>query len=623
MIDLQTPLVAVTPGAGVLDDILHLGPMMIVAAWALLLLVTDAFAGPGRRLFQRRLAIVGLGIAAVVAAAQFGNWMYDGGELVFGKFLVVDHFALLLDMAILVIAAGVIAFGGDYARSHRFEYGEHETLVLIAAFGMMTLVHAADLVAIFLGLETMSIAVYVMVGARWNSRASSEAALKYFIMGAFSSGMLIMGIALLYGATGVTALADLGPEVTRIFHGWMASQPYVDLVLAPQGAPVDAVRDASDHAITGFAPVALFFPGMLFVLGALLFKVSAVPFHMWTPDAYEGAPSPTTAFMAAAVKIGGFAVVLKLFVAVFNVPRLVTAPYGWTSVVSIIAFATMTIGNLAAVKQTNVKRLLAYSSVAHVGYLLVGVVAAASFYGQGHFTGTLKSADQLVWSRDTGDMAVASILFYLLVYAAATLGAFACVSWFGANKKEGLAAHEWSGVALRHPGMALGLTICLLALMGMPPTAGFFGKLFVFRSAFENDNWLLRALVVAALLNSVVGAYYYLRLIVAMYFRPPPVREIETLQGRGAPMVVGVAATLSLVMAVFAGPIMKRCQLAAAGFAYAPGEAKADWVDTLRKRWETEDAEAEEAAARPPGAAQDEKPAGDGHDELVTDDAAG
>jgi NADH-quinone oxidoreductase subunit N len=590
MIGLFT-LVGITPGAGVLDDILHLGPMMIVAVWALLLLVTDAFAGPGRRRFQRRLAVVGLALATVVAAAQFGNWTYDGGMLVFGKFLVVDHFALLLDMAILLIAAAVIAFSGDYARSHRFEYGEHETLVFIAAFGMMTLVHAADLVAIFLGIETMSIAVYVLVGARWNSRASSEAALKYFIMGAFSSGMLIMGIALLYGATGVTALADLGPAISRIFHGWMASQPYVDIVLAPQGAPVDAIRDAGDQAITGFAPVALFFPGMIFVLGALLFKISAVPFHMWTPDAYEGAPSPTTAFMAAAVKIAGFAVLLKLFVAVFNMPRLVTAPYGWTSVVAIIAFLTMTVGNLAAVRQTNVKRLLAYSSVAHVGYLLIGVVAAASFYGQGHFTGTMKTADQLIWSRDTGDLAVASVLFYLIVYAVATLGAFACVAWFGANKKEGLAAHEWSGVGLRHPGMALGLTICLLALMGMPPTAGFFGKLFVFRAAFENDNWLLRALVVAALINSVVGAYYYLRLIVAMYFRPPPAREMETLQGRGAPLVVALAATLSLAIAVFASPVMKRCQLAASGFAYAPGEAKADWVDTLRTRWETQETE--------------------------------
>jgi formate hydrogenlyase subunit 3/multisubunit Na+/H+ antiporter MnhD subunit len=317
---------------------------------------------------------------------------------------------------------------------------------------------------------------------------------------------------------------------------------------------------------------------------------------MWTPDAYEGAPTPTTGFMAAGVKIGGFAALLKIFVGTFATQRLATAPYGWTSVVAIIALATMIIGNFAAVKQTNVKRLLAYSSIAHVGYLLVGVVAAANFYGHAFAIGSLRPADQIEWSRLTGDFSVAAVVFYVLTYAVATLGAFACVSWHGANKQEGVTAHEWSGLAQRHPAMALGLTVCLLSLMGMPPTVGFFGKLGLFRAALENDNMVLRVLVVAALVNSVVGAYYYLKLIVAMYFRPSPGTEIGTLPGRGARVVVGICAVTVLALGIGADAAFRRAELASAGFAFAAGsEARADRVEKLRDKWDAQD-EAADAA---------------------------
>ena len=589
-----------------LENIGHLAPMMIVAFWSLLHLLADAFAGPGMRRFQRRLALVGLALAAAVAASQFGKIEYDDGTLVFSGFLVVDQFSLLLDLGLLAVAAAVVGFGGDYARAHKFEYGEQESLVLIAVFGMMILGHAADLIALFLGIETMSIAVYVLVGARWNNRRSAEAAMKYFLVGAFSSGLLLMGIALIYGATGGTSFIDVSHGIKNVFREWLEVQPLVaDIEAQTVSASVRAQVEA--RVVLGIAPAALAIPGILLTLTGLLFKISAVPFHMWTPDAYEGAPSPATGFMAAGVKIGGIAALLKLFVGVFYLKRLVASGYAWTNIVSVLALVTMLVGNLAAVRQTNVKRMLAYSSVAHVGYILVGVVAAASFYGSGMRTSAGASVDQLGWAHEMGDTAVASVLFYVLSYAVATMGAFACVSLLGGRGREASQSHEWSGLAQRHPAVALAMTVSLLSLMGMPPMAGFFGKLFVFKSALTHTSIWLRVLVIIALVNAVIGAYYYLRLIVSMYFRPAPADPVGLIPGRGAIAVASIAAAASIALGVGAEGLMRRTQLAASGFVYPPGVgAKAEWVDKLRARWEAADEAAalaemaeDEAAAEP------------------------
>ena len=559
-------------GGQTLADLVHLAPMVVVALWALLLLAADAFSGPGTRGFQRRIAWIGLLFAGVAGWSQLGDAQYDAGVAVFSDFLVVDPLSILLDLTVLAVTAGAVAFAGDFARSHRFEYGEQESLLLIAAFGVMILNHANTLLAMFLGIETMSIAVYVMVGARWNSRRSPEAALKYFIMGAFASGLLVMGIALIYGASGTLSLPEMGARASAALTGkggWGAVLK--DVIALERGgmgaAAADAVRD---RAIVGFAPAALLIPGVLLVTAALLFKVSAVPFHMWTPDAYDGAPTPTTGFMAAAVKIGGFAALLKFLVASLPMGRLVHYPYGWATVVAVLAILTMTVGNLAAVRQTNVKRMLAYSSVAHVGYLLVGVIAAALFYVD-KAGGAMTQVDQQVWARGNGDLAVASVLFYLVVYAIATLGAFACVAFYGSDKREATGLHEWAGMARRHPGMALGMTVCLLSLMGMPPIAGFFGKLSVFRVAMTSGDPMLRWLVIAGVVNAVIGASYYLRIIVAMYFRAPLQTEVEVLPGRGVRGVVGVAAVLSVAAGIGAQPLLDQCEVAAAGTGYRPG----------------------------------------------------
>jgi hypothetical protein len=303
---------------------------------------------------------------------------------------------------------------------------------------------------------------------------------------------------------------------------------------------------------------------MLLITAALLFKVSAVPFHMWTPDAYDGAPTPTTGFMAAAVKIGGFAALLKFLVATLATSRLVHAPYGWATVVAVLAMLTMTVGNLAAVRQRNVKRMLAYSSVAHVGYLLIGVVAAALFYVD-KAGGNFVAVDQATWSRSNGNLAVASLLFYLVTYAIATVGAFACVAFHGAHKQEATGLHQWSGLARRHPGIALSMAICLLSLMGMPPIAGFFGKLGLFRVAMTSGDPMLRWLVIVGVLNSVVGAAYYLRVIIAMYFGSAPQAEVPVLEGRGVRVVIAASAVLSVLAGVGAEPLLDRCRIAAAG----------------------------------------------------------
>ncbi|MEM6295796.1 MAG: NADH-quinone oxidoreductase subunit N, partial [Myxococcota bacterium] len=566
-------------GAQALADAVHVAPMLLVALWSLLQLAADAFSGPGARGFGRRLAFVGLTLALAAAGAQLGDVAYDDGVRVFSGFLVVDPFSVLLDVAVLVITAGTIAYAGAYARAHRFEYGEQEALLFIAAFGVMMLGHAGSLLAVFLGIETMSIAVYVLVGARWNSRRSPEAALKYFVMGAFASGLLLMGIALLYGATGTMSLHTLAERGSQVLSGsktsWAAVAPEARALGAGTVPPAafDATRD---RVIVAFAPAALLIPGVLLTLCGVLFKISAVPFHMWTPDAYDGAPTPITGFMAAAVKLGGFAALLKLFLSTFPVPRLVHAPYGWATTLGVIALLTMTVGNLAAVRQNNIKRLLAYSSVAHVGYLLIGVIAAAVFYVD-RSGGTLTELDQVTWSQGNGDLAVASVLFYLLTYAVATMGTFACVAFqqmrAGSRTREASGLAGWSGLAQRHPGVALAMTVCLLSLMGMPPLAGFFGKVSVFKVAMTSGDPFLRWLVVAGVVNAVIGAAYYLRIIVTMYFKP------STGEAQGQPLtsslgvraVLIAAALLSVVSGVGAQALMDRCQVATAGFRYRHG----------------------------------------------------
>jgi NADH-quinone oxidoreductase subunit N len=437
-----------------------------------------------------------VGVASCVAALAMlvAQWP-DAAQpqTHFQGMLVVDRMSLYLDGAFVTAALLTLLFSPPYLREQGFEFGEFYAMVLFGAAGMMMVAHATHLVSLLIGIETMSLAAYILTGCWRRSLRSSEGAMKYFLMGAFATSFLVYGMALVYGTTGgELSYAGIAGKV-----GQAAKSP-------------------------------LFYLGEYFLLVALAFKVAAVPFHMWAPDAYEGAPTPVTGFMAAGVKAAAIGGTVRLLDTAFANPILVYDFTGWASVLSVLAVATMTLGNLAALRQENVKRLLAYSSVAHAGYILIGVVAAG--------------------------LGVASarpaVLFYLVAYTFTTLGAFGVVAWIGNRNDERLYIDDWAGLASARPGVALSMTIFLLSLGGIPPTGGFFGKFYIFRSAMESPQ--LYWLVVAGVLNSVVSIYYYLRIVVAMYFRDP-LRPLAPTDGASLRAGLLLTAIAVVLLGVFPG----------------------------------------------------------------------
>ena len=390
-------------------------------------------------------------------------------------------------------------FAGGYLPEHGLERGEFFPLLLFSTVGAMALAAAGDLLSLFIALETMSLGVYCLVGLRRGSPRASEAALKYYLLGSFAAAILLFGGALLYGATGHTDLAGIGKAVAEI------------------GQPENNVS----------APTVLV--AVVLTLTGLAFKISAVPFHQWTPDAYEGAPTPTTTYMTMTMKSAAFAVLLRVLLIGFGDERLMSWGTGWPPALALLAVLTMTIANVVAGRQESVKRMLAYSSIAHAGYALIGVVA------------TLRSEE-----------AQASVLFYLLAYTVSTAGAFGALILCGRRGAEAVSYEDLAGIGKRHPAAALAFSLFLLSLAGIPPTAGFFGKLFVFRAAIDAE---LYALAVIGLLNSIVGAYYYLRVMVYMYMREPvPGAPIATPMRSGF-VAVGllVAAVLVLLLGILPG----------------------------------------------------------------------
>ena len=354
--------------------------------------------------------------------------------------------------------------------------GEFHSLLMFATVGMMLMASGADLVIIFLGLEILSIATYVMAGFRRTDVRSNESSMKYFILGSFSSAFFLYGIALIYGATSTTG-------------GFGGTTNIADIAAR--------VPDSQ------YPP--LLFAGAAMILVGFGFKIATAPFHVWTPDVYEGAPTPVTAFMAAGPKAAGFASLIRVFVFGFPIV-LATAPSiagqahkAWLSAVVVLAVITMTVGNAAAIVQNNVKRLLAYSSIAHAGYALLGLVAA----------GAAHELDQ----RDSG---ISAVTFYLLTYAVMNIGAFTVVTLIARSGDRRTDVEDYNGIGFQSPVLAFSLSLFLLSLLGMPLTAGFMGKIVVFREALR-EGYV--GLVVIAVINTAVSAYYYLRLIIVMFFR--------------------------------------------------------------------------------------------------------
>jgi NADH-quinone oxidoreductase subunit N len=496
-----------------------LSPLLIVAVGAMLLMLIEAFATKRVRVGGRggsvhvveRARGLALGTTVVLAAAgafSASVWFYgvdnlQGAEIV-APWLVVDRFSLFFDALLCLGGALAALLAGGYLPEHDLDRGEFYALILFSTLGAMMLAGAGDLLTIFLGLETMSIGAYAMTAFRRASPRSAEAALKYFLLGSFAAALLLYGIALLYGATGHTDLAGIGGAL----KAGGVRNPMVIVALA-------------------------------LVLAGLVFKVSAVPFHMWTPDAYEGAPTPATTYMAVAVKSGAFAMMLRILLTSFGDPQSMSWGSGWPPVLAMVSVLTMTVANLIAGRQDSVKRMLAYSSIAHAGYLLIGVVAAMRDKPQGG----------------------ASVLFYLLTYTVSTAGAFGSLILCGRRGAEAVSYEDLAGIGRRHPGAALPFALFLLSLAGIPPTAGFFGKWFLFRAAIDGGFYWL---TVIALVNSVIGAYYYLRVLVYMYMREPaagapvarPMRSgyvtAALLLSAVLVLVLGLSPTRSLDVAIAA-----------------------------------------------------------------------
>jgi NADH-quinone oxidoreductase subunit N len=370
----------------------------------------------------------------------------------------------------LFVTAMTILISTVWIEREDIPIGEYHALLMFATFGMMLMAAGNDLVVIFLGLETLSIATYVLAGLRKGDLRSNESAMKYFILGSFASAFLLYGMALIYGATGSTNITKIAESV--------AHPNFPALLLA--GAAM---------MIVGFG-----------------FKSAVVPFHIWTPDVYEGAPSPVTGFMAGGPKAAAFASFLRVFVIGFPLIAGVQASGylhdAWVSALAVMAMLTMTVGNVTAVLQNNVKRMLAYSSIAHAGYAMVGFVGAG-----------------VATTEASRDAAIASVAFYMLTYSVTNLGAFTIVSLVGQKNDRRSEFDDYNGIGFKSPLLSFSLSLFMLSLLGLPLTAGFLGKVLVFRPALESQNPLLVTMVVVAVLNTAVSAYYYLRFIVVMFFR--------------------------------------------------------------------------------------------------------
>ena len=475
--------------AEILQGLQYSAPVLIIAGLAIAVMLIDAFAPKGRRDFLGWISILGIAAAMFVSISYWGDTGQPVGRILFTGLFVVDNFALFFNVIFGICAIVTLLLSMHYLEKHDMAHGEYYPLVLFALAGMMVMAGSSDMLTLFVGLETMSISTYALVGFKRVSDRSVEGSMKYFLLGALATGILLYGIALIYGATGSTGFQAIGKLITT--NNKLLSDPYL---------------------VVGF----------MLVLVAFAFKIAAVPFHMWAPDAYEGAPTSVTAFMACAVKAAGFAALIRIFATVFTAKGLAIGPHGWFKLISVLAVLTMVVGNLVAIAQKSVKRMLAYSSIGHAGYLLVGLLATAQL----------------------GSAAASPMLFYLFSYSFTALGAFGVVLLLEREgREEPLRISDFAGLGQRHPWAAFGMSLFLLSLAGMPPTAGFFAKFYLFKAGIQAGAagaTMMYSLVVLALLTSAAAAFYYLRVIVYMYFKDP--------EGESS-LLRSPAATLGLVIA--------------------------------------------------------------------------
>jgi NADH-quinone oxidoreductase subunit N len=475
-------------------DLYLIAPEIIITAFGFLVLLLDVFfPREGRKGYLGVLSLIGIVLAFFYTLPLMGS-VKSGFEGMF----ISDGYSLFFKIVFMIIAFLTILISMGYTQREGIEFGEYYALILFSTLGMMLMASGSHLITIFLGLETMSISIYVLAGLMREDKRSVESALKYFLLGAFATGFLLYGIALIYGATGSLHLKDVA--------AYIASK---NLLRSP-----------------------MLLMSLVFLTIGFGFKIASVPFHMWTPDVYEGAPTSITAFMATGVKAAAFSALVRVFFSALPGFRP-----DWTSIMWLISVATMTVGNIVAISQSNIKRMLAYSSIAHAGYILVAFVAG-------------------------NDLGISGILFYLMAYTFMNIGAFTCVILLGKKGEENTLINDYAGIGFKYPLIAASMTIFLLSMAGIPPLGGFMAKFYVFSAAVkEKFYWL----AILGVINSAISVYYYLRVTVVMYFRESE-REITGLQFSPASVIALILAVIgTLYMGIFPANVLSFAQKSIAG----------------------------------------------------------
>ena len=479
-------------------------PEIALAATAVIVILLDLFVEQKRWLAQ--VSISGLVIAGVVTIAMWGG----SYPAIFNNMLAVDNFALFFKVLFLGVAFLVILSSTDYVGKFSRFQGEYYALVLLATLGMMLMAAATNLIAIYIALELASISLYALVGFL-KDKKSSEASLKYLLLGAVASAVLLYGMALIFGFTGKTQLGEIAQVIQAL--------PPMTLLASPG-----------------------LLLGIVLLVAGFGFKIAAVPFHMWVPDVYEGAPTPITAYLSVASKAAGFAIILRVFFSAFGLPDWLSLNWGY--IFAALAAISMTIGNILAIPQANIKRMLGYSSIAQAGYLMVGLAAMG-----------VASADNILGQS--------GVLFFLASYAFTNIGAFIAIIAIS-NKLDSNLIDDYSGMGKRAPLLALALTLCLISLVGMPPAAGFMAKFYIFNAAMQQGMiWL----VIIAVINSVISAYYYLRVVRVMWLGETA--SVGKVSSSGALRLALFLCCLGvLLLGIIPGSVMKLAQLAASMFIY-------------------------------------------------------
>ncbi len=475
-------------------DLVTIAPLVLALLVATTIVVVD-LAWPGRRTL---VLVVALGGLAIVAGAT--AWTGTTAATAFGGAYRVDALTTFLDILFVSIIAFTLLFAPDYLASRDLPLAEFAAILVFAMTGAMLISASTDLLLLFLGLELMVLPGYLLAGFARKDALSTEGAIKYFLLGSFSSAIFLFGLAFVWGLTGTTRVEGVAQKLAEIAAG---------------GAPLSPALAM----------------GLAFLTTGVAFKIAAVPFHYWTPDAYQGSPTPVTGYLSVGPKIGAFALILRLFVEALGPLR-----EEWLIVIVILAAVTMTLGNLVAITQDNVKRMLAYSSIAHTGYMLVGLAAYASAN-----------------SRIEG---LEGLLYYGAAYSFMNLGAFAVIA--ALQRRTGITSslETFAGLGRREPALAILMTLFLLSLTGIPPTAGFFAKAYVILAAVQAGG-AVGILAVIAVINAAAAAFYYLRVVVYMFMREAKGEPAPVVKGRLMRIGLAGAAILTVVLGLFPGPLLE------------------------------------------------------------------